>query len=195
MQIQPTGVVSRVCLMMHYNTDSFPFGHHQVVSDHWDLTAALVMLDSMLKQLDQLCESLGDTLHEVVIAFFHPKDDSDTDTRPDLVRTMRRLRCQMPGMASRQCLAFRMSRKHPNDFFQNGDTAYKKVAESVFKHDGEYWTDFVLDDHQSSEPGSLSSPLSPEGVIQFILCYAHSLIKMCRRSRGSSTSSACQYPA
>ena len=98
--------------------------------------------DSMLRRLDRLCESLSDTLREVVIALF-PRM---RQTIKNIVKPMRGLRDQMPSMARRQRLVFRMSRKcaeeYDDDYY---DAECETARRHVFMRDNPHWRGIMLD--------------------------------------------------
>ena len=110
-------------------------------------TAAPIAPDSMLTRLDRLCESLGDTLREVVIALFPQFEDDFEELQADPVTPMRGLRDQMPRMARRQRLVFRMSRKSCDEYGGKyyGDNC-ETVRRHVFVRDSLHWRDITLDD-------------------------------------------------
>lgn len=137
-QIEPSGTVSRVCLMMDDASRFLPLG------DNLPSDQSTAVLDSMLARLDQLCESLGDALREVVIAHF-PFTENNAISEAELLERMHVLRDQMPGMARRQRLVFRASRKTARDF--SGESIwFDAVVERVFECDGQYWKDIDLGD-------------------------------------------------
>ena len=142
-QIEPTGTVSRISLMTHQvsnflpSSDNFPFAQS---------TAALIAPDSMLTRLDRLCESLGDTLREVVIALFPLGKDYLEELQADPVKPMRGLRDQMPSMARRQRLVFRMSRKSGQDYgvyYANDEQEFAR--RHIFMRSSPHWRDILLD--------------------------------------------------
>ena len=106
-------------------------------------TAAPIAPDSMLTRLDRLCESLGDTLREVVIALFPWDEDDFKALQADPVKPMRGLRDQMPSMARWKRLVFRMSRKPARPM--NGDE-YHYTCKAVFDCKSQCWTNIELDD-------------------------------------------------
>ena len=130
MQIASTGTVSRVSLMTDKASNFLP-------------SAAQIAPDSMLTRLDRLCELLGDTLREVVIALFPWEEDDFHELQSDPVKPMRGLRDQMPSMGRRQRLVFRMSRKWGYVMF---DSEYDAVCKAVFDRKSQYWTNIALDD-------------------------------------------------
>ena len=144
MQIQPTGVISGVCLIMYDATDFIPW------DDSPDQPAgARTAVDSPLMRFDRLCESLGSTLRGVVVALFLPDKDR-ADAQQDTPKTVRMLREQMQNMARRLCLVFRMSRQSREQLRE--DKMYDSVLEHVFVRDSQYWSDIKVDDGGSSEP-------------------------------------------
>ena len=100
---------------------------------------------TMLERFDQLCESLSDTLQEVVIAEAAGiAQYLKGRTSSSLVETMRGLRDQMPSMARRQRLVFRMSRKPSRP---TGSSEYYAICKAVFDRKSQYWTaNIALDD-------------------------------------------------
>ena len=143
MQIEPTGTVSRISLMTSNASNFLPSsdGLPSVQS-----TTAPIAPDSMLTRLDRLCESLGDTLREVVIALFPDDADDFEELQADPVKPMRGPRDQMPSMARRQRLVFRMSRKCLAEY---GYNYYNDECETarrhVFMRDSPHWRDILLD--------------------------------------------------
>ena len=110
-------------------------------------TAAPIAPNSMLTRLDRLCESLSDTLREVVIALFPWDEDDFNALQADPVVPMRRLRDQMPSMARRQRLVFRMSRKSIQKYAAYNDGVGRETApRHVFMRDSPHWRDVALDD-------------------------------------------------
>ena len=120
MQIESSGIVSRISLTMD-KASNFLLSSNGLPSAQ--STAAPIAPDSMLTRLDRLCESLGDTLREVVIALFPTWRPDFEELQADPVRPIRELHDQMPSMVRRQCLGFRMSRK-----------SYAGVHVTVFKN-------------------------------------------------------------
>ena len=118
-------------------------------------TATPVELDSMLKRLDRLYESLRDTLLEAVIAILRPRW-YNAETHVHLVGIMRRLREQMPNMAARH-LVFRLFQPIREDLTRQ--YMFDTEPQLVFKHDGEYWRDVTLDDSMDS-PSHHTTPAS-----------------------------------
>ena len=106
-------------------------------------TAAPIAPDSMLTRLDRLCESLGNRLREVVIALFPNGKGSFEALQADPVKPMRGLRDQMPSMARRQRLAFRMSRTW-NRGMDNGE--YDAICKASFDRKSQCWTNIELED-------------------------------------------------
>ena len=101
----------------------------------------------MLVQFDRLCESLDDTLGEVVLVFFPGAPDSLEHLKTlqaDRVNTVRSLRNHMPRMSRRQRLAFRASRESWPEYRDDG--MVKTVHEHILAHDSPYWKDIALDD-------------------------------------------------
>ena len=143
MQIKPTGTVSRISLMMHGASTFLPSSDDLPSAQS---TAAPIAPDSMLTRLDRLCESLGDTLREVVIALFPYGKDNFKALQADPVEPMRGLRDQMLSMARRQRLVFRMSRKCVEEY---DDKYYgyecKTARRHVFMRDSPHWRDILLD--------------------------------------------------
>ncbi|KIP11807.1 hypothetical protein PHLGIDRAFT_33126 [Phlebiopsis gigantea 11061_1 CR5-6] len=141
MQIEPSGTVSRVCLMMDDPSYFLPPSENPP-------SYPPAALDSTLTRLDQLCESLGATLRDVVIAYF-PFHAQDPIPPAELASTMRGLRAQMPGTSGRRRLVFRTSRKAWEDF-RDEHVEYDTVSERVFERGGSYWADVVLDGQQAA---------------------------------------------
>ena len=144
MQMEPTGTVARISLIMrdasyfHPSSDDLPSAQS---------TAAPIAPDSMLKRLGRLCESLGDTLREVVIALFPLCKDDLEELQADPVKPMRGLRDQMPSMARRQRLVFRMSRKCAEEYDDDyHDDECGTVRRRAFMRDSPDWRDVALDD-------------------------------------------------
>ena len=142
MQIEPTGTVSRISLIMDEASD-FPPSSDDLPSAQ--STAAPIAPDSMLTRLDRLCESLGDTLREVVIALFPYLGSEFDELQANPVKPMRRLRDQMPSMARRQRLVFRMPRKSGEEYGNYDDNIRETVRQHVFMHDSPHWRDVALD--------------------------------------------------
>ena len=142
MQIQPTGTVSRISLIM-CDASYFPPSSDDLPSAQ--STAAPIALHSMLTRLDQLCEPLRDTLREVVIAIF-PWSKADFETlQADPVNLMRGLRDQMPSMARRQRLVFRMSRKSRSEYCGYFTDESETARRHVFTRDSPHWRNIALD--------------------------------------------------
>ena len=109
-------------------------------------TAAPIAPDSMLTRLDRLCESLGDTLREVVIALFPWYEENFKELQADPVKPMRGLRDQMPSMARRQRLVFRMSRKWVWEYDDKyNDAECETARRHVFMRDSPHWRDILFD--------------------------------------------------
>ena len=104
-------------------------------------TTEPVAFNSMLMHLDRLCEALGDTLREVVVATFCQESDR---WQVHTVNTMYELRNQMPFMAKQQRLSFRMSRWTYRELRSSG--RHDTVLKNVFERDGGCWENVVLDD-------------------------------------------------
>ncbi|KIP06074.1 hypothetical protein PHLGIDRAFT_19535 [Phlebiopsis gigantea 11061_1 CR5-6] len=66
---------------------------------------------------------------------------------------MHKLRDQMPIMARRHRLVFRMSRKYAYDSHKE-DIKYETVLGHVFEHDSPYWKNIDIDLQPSPEPQS-----------------------------------------
>ncbi|KIP06065.1 hypothetical protein PHLGIDRAFT_119263 [Phlebiopsis gigantea 11061_1 CR5-6] len=116
MQAKPSGTVSRICLITSDPSDFLP-SRNNPPSDQ-------------------------STAAPVVIAYFPDAPKSGQGT---LAETMRKLRDQMPIMARRHRLVFRMSRKGWRNFRMHGiqpDTGIKHV----FERDSPYWKDVDLGD-------------------------------------------------
>ena len=143
MQIEPAGTVSRISLIMYKASNFLPSSYDPPSVQS---TAAPIAPDSMLTRLDRLCESLGDTLREVVIALFPLGKGSFKALQADPVKPMRGLRDQMPSMARRQRLVFRMSRKYvqeyDNDYY---DDECETARRHVFMRNNPHWRDIMLD--------------------------------------------------
>ena len=143
MQIGPPGTVSRISLIMDKasyflaSSDDLPSAQS---------TIAPIAPDSMLTRLDRLCESLGDTLREVVIALFPGSKGDFEKLQADPVRPMRALRDQMPSTAGRQRLVFRMSREDWEKYDDDNDDGFRTVFQHVFMRDSPHWRDIALDD-------------------------------------------------
>ena len=143
MQIEPAGTVSRISLIMRDASYFLPSIDDLPSAQS---TAAPIAPDSMLTRLDRLCESLGDTLREVVIALFPLKKEGFEALQADPVKPMRGLRDQMPSMARRQRLVFRMSQKYvwEYDGDYHGDEC-ETARRHVFMRDSPHWRDILLD--------------------------------------------------
>ena len=114
-----------------------PSGHH-LPSDR------SVAPNSMLTQFDRLCESLGGTLREVVIALVRPhRDDSNALANP--AEMIRRLPEQMPNMVRRRRLLIRMSQNTRKEFV-NDYNMHNTALQSVFERGGRYWVDIAHND-------------------------------------------------
>ena len=135
MQIEPTGTVSRISLIMNKTSTFLPSSNDLPSAQS---TAAPIAPDSMLTRLDRLCESLGDTLREVVIALFPQFGDEFEKLRADPVRPMRGLRDQMPSMSRGGRLSFRMRR--------GLSVYYNGATRNIFGRGEQYWTNVALDD-------------------------------------------------
>ncbi|KIP06067.1 hypothetical protein PHLGIDRAFT_119265 [Phlebiopsis gigantea 11061_1 CR5-6] len=138
MQVKSSGTVSRICLTMN-NPYTFLSSSNILPSDQ--STAAPVALDSMLTRFDRQCESLGDTLCKVVIAYLPLNSDYEIP-QGQLAETMRKFRDQMPIMAGRHRLGFRRSRRTRLELSSANleDTTY----EHAFEQGGQYWTNISL---------------------------------------------------
>ena len=109
-------------------------------------TTMAIAPDSMLTRLDRLCESLGDTLREVVIALFPYFENDFEALQANPVKLMCGLRDQMPSMARRQRLVFRMSRKYVLEYDgRYRDKECETARRHVFMRDSPYWIDILLD--------------------------------------------------
>ena len=135
-QIEPTGIISRLSLLTDRASNFSPSSDNPPSVQP---TAAPIEPDSMLTRLDRLCESLGDTLREVVIAIF-PWSKADFETlQADPVKLMRGLRDQMPVTSARGRLSFRVVRDR-----YYGE--YLDATRDVFVRDGKYWKGVTVDD-------------------------------------------------
>ena len=143
MQIEPAGTVSRISIIMDKTSTFLPSGDDLPSAQS---TAAPIAPDSMLTRLDRLCESLGDTLREVVIALFPYLEDKFQALQADPVKPMRGLRDQMPSMARRQRLVFRMSRKSCEECGDYYGDECETARRHVFVRDSPHWRDAVLED-------------------------------------------------
>ena len=143
MQIEPTGTVSRISLMAN-NASTILLSSDDLPSAQ--STAAPIAPDSMLTRLDRLCESLGDTLREVVIALFPLGKDYFEELQADPVKPMRGLRDQMPSTARRQRLVFRISRKAILSATYYFSAECETARRHVFMRDSPHWRDIALDD-------------------------------------------------
>ena len=140
MQIEPTGsTVSRISLIVVKASNFLPSSDGLPSAQS---TTAPIASDSMLTRFDQLCESLGDTLREVVIALFPWQPEYFEALQADPVKTMRGLRDQMPSMARRQCLTFCMSRTR-RGLMEDGE--YDTMRKAVFDRESQCWTNIALD--------------------------------------------------
>ena len=161
-QVDPSGTISRVCLM---TDDAFRFRPLSNGPPSAQPATTPIIIDSVLTQFDRLCESLGDTLREVVIAIFRPgfqdtevqtnrtananmESQAEPDTHAEkiaqagLVKTVSELRDQMPIMTGRQHLVFR---KHQQALSHATESSYDDELNSVFESDSKHWTDISLD--------------------------------------------------
>ena len=100
----------------------------------------------MLTRLDRLCESLGDTLHEVVFALLPLRDVRFKALQTYLAKTMHGLCDQMPRMARRQRLVLRMSRKSCEEFGDYYGDECETARRHVFVRASPHWRDAVLED-------------------------------------------------
>ena len=94
----------------------------------------------MLARLDMLCEQLGNTLREVVLAFSFPHATATVDLRdymqvPGNANLLDVLRSWMPCMVERQCLVVHR---------EQSDASFDEVIESVFQRDARLWTNVKL---------------------------------------------------
>ena len=135
LQIQPTGTVSRISLMMSDASTFLPSSDDLPSAQS---TAAPIAPDSMLTRLDRLCESLGDTLREVVIALLPLNRYDLRALQADPVKPVRGLRDQMPSMSRSSRLSFRMLRDY--------NVGYDDATRNIFGRDEQYWTNIVLND-------------------------------------------------
>ena len=142
MQIDHTGTVSRISLIMRDASYFLPSSDDLPSAQS---TAAPIAPDSVLMRLDRLCESLGDTLREVVIALFPMEEDDFEELQADPVRPMRGLRDQMPSMARRQRLVFRMSRKSCDEYGGYFTDECETARRYVFMRDNPHWRDIALE--------------------------------------------------
>ena len=143
MQIGPAGTVSRMALIIKLASNFLPSSTPLPSAQS---TVAPIAPDSMLTRLDRLCESLGDTLREVVIALFPYRKNDFEALQADPVKPMRGLRDQMPSMARRQRLVFRMSRKCVWEYDDGYDDDVCGTARRhVFVRDSPHWRDIALD--------------------------------------------------
>ena len=139
-QVDSAGFVSHVCLMT-YETSKFRPSVGDRAPSHRPTTQ-----ESVLTLLDRLCEALGDKLREVIIALSLPNfDDGDVHAELALAEELRELRSQMPAMAARGSLAFRMTQKSWQELCLDREMD-EVVFKNMFKYNGLYWTDIVLDD-------------------------------------------------
>ena len=129
LNINPVGGVSQVCLMMR---------HPAVFLSPRNAFSSAHRPSTMLERFDQLCESLSDTLQEVVIAEAAGiAQYLKGRTSSSLVETMRGLRDQMPIMRRQQSLSFRTRQR---SFILN-----QAAIRDVFDYDGHYWVNIPLD--------------------------------------------------
>ena len=135
MQIEPAGTVSRISLIMRDASYFLPSSDDLASAQS---TAAPIAPDSMLTRLDRLCESLGDTLREVVIALFPFSVADFKALEADPGKPMRGLRDQMPSMSRGGRLSFRI----PRDLSVSDYDA----ARNIFGRDEQYWTNIIHDD-------------------------------------------------
>ena len=142
MQIESSGIVSRISLTMDKASNFLPSSDGLPSAQS---TAAPIAPDSMLTRLDRLCGSLGDTLREVVIALFPWNEDDFKALQADPVKPMRGLRDQMPSMARRQRLVFRMSRKSCDEYGGYYGDGCETARRHVFMRDSPHWRDIALD--------------------------------------------------
>ena len=143
MRMKPTGTVSRISLTMEDASNFLPPRDDLPSAQS---SATVVILDSMLRHFDRLCELLGDALREVVLALFpwyKPEDDFEAQ-QADEIKMMRELRDQMPSMARQKRLVFRMSKSWEE--YGYDDVVYETVRRHVFMRDSPYWRDVTFDD-------------------------------------------------
>ena len=140
MQIEPSGTVSRISLIIDNAFDFFPVSD-ALPSAQW--TAAPIAPESMLMRLDRLCESLGHKLRQVVIALFPLREGDLRALQADPVEMMRGLRDQMPSMARWRRLAFRMSRKWHEPL---SNSEYDAICKAMFDRKSQYWMNIAPDD-------------------------------------------------
>ena len=145
MQTEHAGTVSRISLIINRASDFLPSSD---ALPSPQLIAAPIAPNNMLTHLDRLCEALDNTLREVVIALF-PNDSDDFDElQADPIGTISRLRDQMPSLARRQRLVFRVSRKSwQEDDFE--DSIYETACRHVFICGSPHWRDVTLDKTES----------------------------------------------
>ena len=105
-------------------------------------SAAASALKDMFTRLDTLCEELGNTLREVVLAFAFEDTGGIVDLG-DRVQTRQNaklvavLRGSMPRMVERRCLVVRR---------EQSDASFDEVVEGVLEHDAWFWTNIKLND-------------------------------------------------
>ena len=164
MQVQPGGSVVRIGLVMNPNhkalkplfldeqaatlidststsPDSSPAMPTQTLtqSDPPAATPESTALEDMFARLDVLCNELGDTLLEVVIALTKAEEKAGAEDciEAQLNAKLRDvLRGSMPCMVGRRCL--RVCRDKSGDRIQ-------ELAENVFERDPMRWKDIRLD--------------------------------------------------
>ena len=138
-EVQPIGTISRVCLAMEGTADL-------VLPSNIPTSAPTpVIFGGMLKRFDDLCALLDDTVGEVVIAIIRPDDRQAVWAGvTGAERAMYDLRDQMPSMARRQRLVFRLSKQTWSELHSR--QIFHSALEGVFEHDGRYWTTVTLDD-------------------------------------------------
>ena len=155
MRIELTGTISGIC----FGTGVTPYllqssdGGDDISANRPDNTS--IRRDSMLARFDSLCESLGDTLHEVVIISNFDSDlDSESGSDPDTlkahmvapIKKMHTIHAQMPNMARRRSLVFRRLRKD----LEEDDLDREEAFQSTLVRDSPYWEDvpLLVDDEQ-----------------------------------------------
>ena len=141
-QIEPTGIISRMSLIIDDVTNFLPSGDDLPSTQS---TAAPIAPDSILTRIDRLCETLGDTLREVVIALFPGTENDFKALQADPVKPIRGLRDQMPSMARRQRLVFRMSRKSGQDYGDYYGDEFETARRHVLMRNSPHWRDIALD--------------------------------------------------
>ena len=150
LQIKRTGEVSRICFAIHdsilrcTDTASANLDHQESFCPDPKCCLAESLIEpflgsDMLVRFDKLCESLGSTLVEVVLAVAHERPY----TLKDLFKPMRTFRDHMPTMMGRGCLSFRTlrSRCTSDEWFDDNTK-----LENIFQHNDRYWNKVVLDD-------------------------------------------------